>query len=112
MSNGHDAAGTVRGRQRTGRPCKFPPGCFDPACITDFTDVAPDGSVVRGIEATNAALVAYFDGDRELPPLDSMPGIPRRRGGVARPFSDTDEASALKPWDLRSRPGGERRRSA
>lgn len=40
---------------------EFPPEWFDPACITDFTDVAPEGSLHRGVEATNAAIAAYFD---------------------------------------------------
>ncbi len=39
---------------------EFPPECFDPGCITDFTDVAPGGSLHRGVEATNAAIAAYF----------------------------------------------------
>jgi len=39
---------------------QFPPEWFDPACISDFTDVAPEGTLHRGIEATNAAIAAYF----------------------------------------------------
>lgn len=39
---------------------EFPPEWFDPACIIDFTDVAPDGSLHRGVEAANAAIAPYF----------------------------------------------------
>lgn len=39
---------------------EFPPEWFDPDCITDWTDVAPDGQLARGIDATNAALAPYF----------------------------------------------------
>jgi ketosteroid isomerase-like protein len=39
---------------------EFPPEWFDPACITDFTDVAPEGSLHRGVEATNVAIAGYF----------------------------------------------------
>src|SRR4051812_5866628 len=39
---------------------EFPPECFDPDCVTDLTDVAPDGELLRGVEATNAAVAPYF----------------------------------------------------
>jgi ketosteroid isomerase-like protein len=39
---------------------EFPPEWFDQACITDFTDVAPGGSLHRGVEAANAAIAPYF----------------------------------------------------
>ena len=39
---------------------EFPPERFDAGCITDFTDVAPEGSLHRGVEATNEAIAGYF----------------------------------------------------
>jgi ketosteroid isomerase-like protein len=39
---------------------EFPAEWFDPACISDFTDVAPEGSLHRGVEATNEAIAGYF----------------------------------------------------
>lgn len=39
---------------------QFPPEFFAPGCITDFTDVAPGGSLHRGVEAANTAIAGYF----------------------------------------------------
>jgi ketosteroid isomerase-like protein len=39
---------------------EFPPEWFDPDCVTDWTDVAPDAQLIRGIDATNALIGAYF----------------------------------------------------
>jgi ketosteroid isomerase-like protein len=39
---------------------ELPAEWFAPSCITDFTDVAPDGGVHHGVEAANAAIAPYF----------------------------------------------------
>ena len=39
---------------------EFPPEWFAPDCVTDWTDVAPEGEVMHGIEATNALIASYF----------------------------------------------------
>ena len=39
---------------------EFPPEWFAPDCVTDWTDVAPEGELLRGVEATNTALAPYF----------------------------------------------------
>jgi ketosteroid isomerase-like protein len=39
---------------------EFPPEWFDPDCVTDWTDVAPDAGLFRGVDATNAAIASYF----------------------------------------------------
>ena len=38
----------------------FPPQLFAPDCVTDWTDVAPDGQVLHGVDATQQALAQYF----------------------------------------------------
>ena len=37
---------------------EFPREWFDPDCVTDWTDVAPEGDIIHGIEATNAVGLA------------------------------------------------------
>ena len=39
---------------------EFPPEWFDPDCVSDWTDVAPDGELIRGLDTTNAAIAPYF----------------------------------------------------
>jgi ketosteroid isomerase-like protein len=39
---------------------EFPNEWFDPACVADFTQVAPEGSLARGIDSINAAIAPYF----------------------------------------------------
>jgi len=39
---------------------EFPREWFDPDCVTDWTHVAPDGGLYRGVDATNAAVASYF----------------------------------------------------
>ena len=39
---------------------EFPREWFDPDCVTDWTEIAPEGGLFRGIDATNAAIAAYF----------------------------------------------------
>ena len=39
---------------------EFPREWFDPDCVTDWTQVAPDGGLYRGVDATNTAVATYF----------------------------------------------------
>jgi ketosteroid isomerase-like protein len=39
---------------------EFPREWFDPDCVTDWTDVAPDGELIHGVDATNALIAPYF----------------------------------------------------
>lgn len=39
---------------------EFPSEWFDPDCVTDWTDVAPEGEPYRGVDAANAAIAPYF----------------------------------------------------
>jgi ketosteroid isomerase-like protein len=39
----------------------LPPELFASDCVTDWTDVAPDGDVLHGVAATQRALSQYFD---------------------------------------------------
>ena len=40
---------------------EFPGEWFAPDCVTDWTDVAPDGGIHRGVDAANAAIAPYFE---------------------------------------------------
>jgi ketosteroid isomerase-like protein len=39
---------------------EFPREWFDPACVADFSQVAPEGGLSRGIDSLNAAIAPYF----------------------------------------------------
>jgi ketosteroid isomerase-like protein len=39
---------------------ELPHEWFDPACVADFTQVAPEGSISRGLDSMNAAIAPYF----------------------------------------------------
>ena len=39
---------------------EFPREWFDPDCVTDWTQVAPDGGLYRGVDAANVAVASYF----------------------------------------------------
>jgi ketosteroid isomerase-like protein len=38
----------------------FPPDLFAADCVTDWTDVAPGGQVLHGVDATQQELAVYF----------------------------------------------------
>src|SRR5438874_11598531 len=39
---------------------EYPREWFDPDCVTDWTQVAPDGALDHGVDAANAAVASYF----------------------------------------------------
>jgi ketosteroid isomerase-like protein len=39
----------------------LPRELFDPDCVTDWTQVSPDFGVLRGVDASQAALASYFE---------------------------------------------------
>ena len=39
---------------------EFPREWFAPDCVSDWTEIAPEGGLYRGVDAANAAIAAYF----------------------------------------------------
>src|SRR2546423_4735992 len=39
---------------------EFPREWFDPDCVTDWTQLAPDGGLDHGVDAANVAVASYF----------------------------------------------------
>src|ERR1700730_18848468 len=88
---------------------EFPPEWFAPDCVTDWTDVAPEGEVMHGIEATNALIASYFGtfdnfhvAAEEIVHADQERVVVAIRDGGRMPGSDTEITRKYFPaWTLR-----------
>jgi len=88
---------------------EFPPEWFAPDCVTDWTDVAPEGEVMHGIEATNALIASYFGtfdnfhvAAEEIVHADQERVVVEIRDGGRMPGSDTEITSKyFHAWTLR-----------
>jgi ketosteroid isomerase-like protein len=87
---------------------EFPPEWFAPDCVTDWTDVAPEGEIIHGIEATNALIASYFEtfdnfhvAAEEIVHADEERVVVEIRDGGRMPGSDTEVTSQyFHAWTL------------